>query len=106
MLGLTLIDMANLLNVGLNDVSIGLSIKSVFYSIGSLICILSLNKFNRQFQYALSFMFFGISLNLIAISKNLNQYYLWQAVAGVCSSTIEIACNIWMLEIWKEANHR
>ena len=106
MLGLSLIDMANLLDVGLNQVSIGLSIKSFFFSVGSLVCILSLNRFNRQFQVALSFMFLGISLTLIPISKNLNQCYLWEAVAGVCSSAIEISCNVWMLEIWKEENHR
>lgn len=106
MLGLTLIDMANLLGVGLEEISVSLSVKSAFYTIGSLICILTLKKFNRQVQTALSFMFLGVALTLIPISKNLNQCYLWEAVAGLCSSTIEVVCNVWMLEIWKEGNHR
>lgn len=62
----------------------------------------SFTSFNREFQYALALALFGLGTCFTASSNTMVMFIIFNSLAGLATTGIDIASYVWILEIYKE----
>jgi hypothetical protein len=61
-------------------------------------------KFNRQFQYTVALLVYGL-LNIVTpMIRGMPEFATAYALSGISSAYIDIATNVWVLELFADGN--
>ena len=88
------------MNINITELSIGLSLTGIFGCAGSLLATYSLDKFNRQLQYAFYTFILGLSNFVIPFCTSLLLYLFLSALQGFVIPYLNIIPSVWVVELF------
>lgn len=95
-------DIRDLIDSTISDVSLGLVGRSAVYCLGSLLCGWAFNIYNRQIGLALSLVGCGLGIVVVPHLRTAMGWFLAQALVGFSAAGVDVAGNAWLLELWKQ----
>lgn len=84
--GITLGQFGNVLKLNTQDLSLGLSAQAIFGCIASLLATYTLDRWNRDLQYALDVFLLSLIIILFPFSNTYTQYLFYSGAIGFFTS--------------------
>jgi len=100
--GVSLQEYCRNINMDMKELSVGVSLSSVLGCISCLIAAYTLDKFNRQLQFGIFLIFYGLVTVIYPLATSYSVYLLNSALAGVIISYINSIPSIWVVELFPE----
>ncbi|KAI1301676.1 Major facilitator superfamily domain-containing protein 4A [Halotydeus destructor] len=101
-IGVTMLDMKDFLNVSMVDMGHGLTILVSACCLGSIIASWLLDRFNRQIGLIFSNVLLAFGLIWAPLFANKASYFISQAIVGLAYAGINNAPNALLTEIWED----
>lgn len=79
-----------------------MNVKLIFFCF--LTAGLTFQKFNRQFQYTVAILVYGVLSIITPMLRGMKAFSFVYALSGCSSAYIDIATNVWILELFANGN--
>jgi len=97
-----MLDMSEILEAGMDDLSWALAAKIAGYALLALPFGWLFSRVNRQMGTVVCLVIVGLTSVPMPLVKSLPMFFLEMVVQGMASSGIDVALNAWILEVWQE----